>query len=273
MKKRVLKISALCLAIALIIGVCWFANSLVGNPISKAMARHTAQQHLEANYPNTDYVLEDVSYSFKDGSYYAHMTSPGSMDGDFTLTISMLGKLRSDDYDSRVKGHGNVASRLFFEYRDMVDTVLNSHSYPYTVSMGYGDLEFEREAGAGEIEGALKRSELVNDQFYNVGELGAKNVELVLYIDSDTVSNEKAAEILLETKKLMDQSGISFYCVHFVLRYPPYDAEKSYQRPEGEINLRSLLYSDIYEDGMVDRVQKAAEETKQYYEEQDKIKQ
>lgn len=270
MKKRVLKISALCLAIVLILGVCFFANGLVGNPISKAMARHTAEKHLAANYPNTDYAIEDVSYSFKDGNYYAHIASPSSMDGNFTLRISMLGKLRSDDYSSRVEGHTNVANRLYFEYREMVDTVLNSYSYPYTVSMGYGSLEFEREAGAQDVEGALKRSELVNDRFYNVGELGAKNGELVLYIDSDTVTNEKAAEILLETKRLMDQSGISFYTVHFVLRYPPYDAEKSYQRPEGEVNLRSLLYSDIYEDGMVDRVQRAAEETKQYYAEQNK---
>lgn len=270
MKKRVLKISALCLAIALILGVCWFANGLVGNPISKAVARHTAEKHLEANYPNTDYAIEEVSYSFKDGNYYAHVASPSSMDGNFTLRISMLGKLKSDDYRSRVEGHGNVANRLYFEYREMVDTVLNSYAYPYTVSMGYGSLEFDRESGAEDVAGALRRSELVNDRFYNVGELGAKNGELVLYIDSETVTNEKAAEILLETKKLMDQSGISFYSVHFVLRYPPYDAERSYQRPEGEIDLRSLLYSDIYEEGMVDRVQRVAEETRQYYEEQSK---
>lgn len=272
MKKRVLKISALCLAILLILGVCWFANGLVGNPISKAMARNTAKKHLAENYPNTDYALEDVSYSFKDGNYYAHVVSPSSMDGNFTLRISMLGQLRSDDYSSRVEGHGNVANRLFFEYREMVDTVLNSHSYPYTVSMGYGDLEFERELGAEIVEGALQRSELVNDRFYNVGELGAKNGELVLYIDSETVTYEKAAEILLETKKLMEQSGISFYCVQFVLRYPPYDAEVSYRRPEGEINLQSLLYTDIYEDGMVERVQRVAEETARYYAEQDKAK-
>ena len=65
MKKRVLKISAFCLAIILILGVCWFANGLVGNPISKVLARHTAEKHLAANYPNTDYAIEDVSYSFK----------------------------------------------------------------------------------------------------------------------------------------------------------------------------------------------------------------
>lgn len=152
----------------------------------------------------------------------------------------------------------------------MVDSVLYSYAYPYTVSMGFGDLEFEHEVGAEVVEGALKRIDLVNDKFYKVGELGAKNGELVLYIDSDTVTNEKAAEILLKTKELMDQSGISFYSVHLVLQYPPYDAEKSYARPEGEINLRKFLYSDIYEEGMLERVEKCVEDTQNYYNKQDK---
>ena len=38
MKKKILKIAALVIAIALIIGICWFANGLVGNPISKSLA-------------------------------------------------------------------------------------------------------------------------------------------------------------------------------------------------------------------------------------------
>ena len=272
MKKRILKASALCLAIFLIFGVCWFANGLVGNPISKAVARHTAKKHLEVAYPDADYMIEEISYSFKDGGYYAHILSPGSMDGHFTLRISMLGKLRNDDHSSRVEGHGNVANRLFFEYRKMVDTVLNSQAYPYTVSMGYGDLEFEREVGTEAIEGAVKKSELVNDRFYNVGELGATNGKIVLYIDSNTVTNERAAEILLKTKELLDQSGISFYSVHFVLRYPPHDPEKSYARPEGEIDLKDFLYTDIYEQGMPERIAKCAEDTRNYYNEQDKEK-
>ena len=90
MKKRILKISAFCLAIVLIFGVCWFANGLVGNPVSKMMAGSAAKKYLETNYPNTDYEVQEVSYSFKDGGYYAHVVTPSSMDGNFTLRISML---------------------------------------------------------------------------------------------------------------------------------------------------------------------------------------
>ena len=56
------------------------------------------------------------------------------------------------------------------------------------------------------------------------------------------------------------------------LRYLPYDAEKSYERPDGEIRLEDFLYADIYEEGMVERVAKCAEDTQNYYNEQDKEK-
>ena len=273
MKKRILKIVAFCLAVALTIGVCSFANGLVGNPISKMMARRTAEKHLETNYADTDYAIKKLSYSFKDGGYYAYISSPSSMDGHFTLRISMSGKLTNDDYSSRVENHGNVANRLYFEYREMVDSVLTSYAFPYEISMGYGSLEFDREIGTEDLsENAVKRNELVNDRFYNINELGITNGKLVLYIDDDTVTHEKAAEILLKTKELMDMAGISFYSVYFCLRYPPYDPAESYKRPEGEIAIRTFLYTDIYEEDMTERVTKAVEDTQNYYKEQDKLK-
>lgn len=272
MKKRILKIAAFCLAVALIIGIFSFADGLVGNPISKLLARHTAKKYLEINFADTDYEIEKISYSFKDGKYYAHIVSPTSMDGHFVLLIAKNGKPVSTDYSSRVENHGNVANRLYFEYREMVDSVLKSYAFPYTVSMGYGSLEFDRERGEEVVEGALDRSNLVNDKFYDVSKLGAKNGELVLYIDDQTVTYEKAAEILLKTKELMDGAGISFYSVDFSLRYPPYDPTESYKRPEGEISIRTFLYTDIYEEGMTERVKQAVEDTKNYYEEQNKLK-
>ena len=60
MKKKILKIGALVLAIVLIVGVCLFANSLIGNPISKALAKNTAEKYLEENYPDTDFELGEI---------------------------------------------------------------------------------------------------------------------------------------------------------------------------------------------------------------------
>ena len=53
MKKRLLKISALVVAVILIVGVALFANALVGNPISKMIAKHTAEEHLEEAYADS----------------------------------------------------------------------------------------------------------------------------------------------------------------------------------------------------------------------------
>ena len=79
MKKRILKIAALVFAIALIVGVCVFANGLVGNPISKAVATNTAEKHLEETYSDKDFEIERVTFSFKDGYYHAFIYSPSSL--------------------------------------------------------------------------------------------------------------------------------------------------------------------------------------------------
>ena len=77
---------------------------------------------------------------------------------------------------------------------------------------------------------------------------------------------------MLKTRELLDQSGISFYSVHFVLQYPPYDANKSYDRPEGKIDLKDFLYSDIYEEGLIERIEKSIADTQNHYAEKDKNK-
>ena len=70
MKKKVLKIFALVLAIILIIGIGLFANALVGNPVSKYLATKSAEEHLAKNYSDKDFVIEEVNYDFKTGGYH-----------------------------------------------------------------------------------------------------------------------------------------------------------------------------------------------------------
>ena len=60
MTKRILKIGALVLALCLLAGIGWFANGLLGNPVSRWLARHSAEAYLAEVYPGTDYVRNDV---------------------------------------------------------------------------------------------------------------------------------------------------------------------------------------------------------------------
>ena len=98
MKKKHFKVIALTIAILLIIGLGIFANALLGNPISKKIATNTAQKHLAETYADTDYYMERITYSFKDGKYHAFIKSPTSIDTSFSLTITMLGELRLIKY-------------------------------------------------------------------------------------------------------------------------------------------------------------------------------
>lgn len=80
MKKKVLKITALLIAVVLITGLGIFANSLVGNPVSKMLAERTAETYLAEEYGDTDFYIENIGFNFKDGNYYVHVKSPSSID-------------------------------------------------------------------------------------------------------------------------------------------------------------------------------------------------
>ena len=104
MKWNLRKVLALSAALVLIGGLAWFANALNGNPISKMMAQSTAERYLAETYGGTDYYIDHISYSFKDGNYHAFVRSPSSMDTAFTLSLNMLGSLRGDTYDNVLSG-------------------------------------------------------------------------------------------------------------------------------------------------------------------------
>ena len=270
MKKPILKIAALVFAIALIVGVCVFANALVGNPISKAMATNTAEKHLEENYADKDFEIERVIFSFKDGYYHAFIYSPSSIDSDFTILVDMWGKLRYDTYEDRVLSGGNTADRISRDYRAVVDKVLDSQAFPYNENIGYGDFDFYPRVHLEEYsvpEYALITEDLTLDAFYDVNELGAKHGKLTIYIDDDTVSYERLSEILLDIRRIFDDSGVKFYVIDCVLEYQK--NEDSSKKQEGRVEVREFLYADIYEDGMVERVKASDEAAKAYYAEQD----
>ena len=269
MKKRILKIAAFVFAIILIAGVCAFANSLVGNPISKAIAKNTAEKHLEENYADKDFEIERVSFSFKDGYYHAFVCSPSSIDSDFTILIDMWGKMRHDTYEDRVLSGGNTASRIDGDYRETVEKVLNSQAFPYNAHIGYGDFKFYPREHLKEHtvpEYALITEDLTLDAFYDVNELGAKHGMLTIYIEDNTVTIERLSEILLDVKRIFDDAGVKFYMIDCVLEYPKPEDGK---RREERVEVMNFLYTDIYEEGMVERVKASDEAARAYHDEQD----
>lgn len=275
MKKKWLKIGALCVALVIIAGLCWFANALVGNPVSKWLATRTAERHLEEVYGDTDFIIERLGFNFKDTDYYAHIKSPSSEDSSFSLRIDMWGNLLLDTYESRVLGGENTRQRLYMEYRALVDEVLEAPDYPFTSFIAYGDLQVGFAPPDVEIEedrwpeGYLVLDKVELDKKYDIKTLAWSAGRLVIYVEDDVVSVKRAAEILLELKALFLRKYVPFYCIDFVLEYPR--KPEGGTTKEGRVNVEGFLYDDIYEDGLENRVYIANEKLNAYYEEQDRI--
>lgn len=274
MKKKIWKIVALVTALTLILVIASFANSLVGNPVSKFLARRGAEKYLEENYAQTDYYLEDLGFNFKFVCYYAHIASESSGDTRFSLRIDMLGRVYHDTYEDVTSGF-ITASRLDQEYRTLTDRVFDDPSFPFARDIGYGTLEIHGREYIGTESSydiphySLVREDLILDHLYDIRELGARAGHLIVYVDSDTVTVEKAAEIMLEIRKLFDEAGVPFRAMDFTLQLPrPEDGP----REEVYVRARDFPYADIYAEGMTERVAAAEEAVSAYYAELDSQK-
>ena len=269
--KKCLKFVGIVLLITLIAGLLWFGNTMMGNPVSHMLASKAAKEYLSDRFPETDYYMERITYSFKDGKYHAFMLSPSNIDGDFAVSFSMLGEYCYDTYDS-VQDGWNTTQRLNMEYRKLTDSILDSPTLPYDNSSDhsimFGELiiypkEAIEDPNVTDIpEYTLIQENLELNKIYDINELGAKAGHLVLYVDNETISVEEAARIMLDFRSMFDEADIPFYAMDFVLRHPrtengPIDDE--------EIRINDFLYEDIYEEGLLDRLQIAIEETAAYY--------
>lgn len=271
MKRKILKIFALMLAIILIVGVCWFANALCGNPISKMLARRTAQTWLQGRFPDSDYYIEDVRFNFKDTNYYAHCRSRSSVDTQFTLYINMFGQGYYDTYDSVLDG-SVTARRLKMEYMELTDRVFESNVFPYSIVLYHGGLEiYPQEAISNPRitdipDYALVQEELILDKAYDIRQLGAQAGLLNIYVESETVSFEMAAQILLTVREKFDRVGVPFRAIYMTLKQPqPEDTTQTVEL----IRISDFLYEDIYAEGLEARIEAADAALKAYYAELD----
>ena len=269
--KKYIKVLGISLLIAMVAGLLWFGNAMMGNPVSHTLATKAAKAYMSDQFSDTDYEMERITYSFKDGRYHAFMVSPTSIDGDFSVCFSMMGEYCYDTYDS-VQDGWNTAQRLDSAYRKLTDTILNDPALPYDNSQEYsimfGRLEiYPREAfedpNVTDVPAyALIQDELELNKIYDIKELGAKAGHLILYVDNEVISVEEASRIMLDFRSMFDKADIPFYAMDFILRHPRTEDGQSHDE---EIRINDFLYQDIYKDGLTDRIEIAIEETAAYY--------
>ena len=254
MKRKVLK-AFICILLSLVtLALLWF---FFGNPVSYLRAVKTARAHLAQTYPDTDFRMERFNFDFIYRDYAAYVTSPSSIDTHFYLHINEQGTKLRDTYESDVLQKGNTTIRLHQAYSALADPVFDDLSLPNVSRFSsLSRLEFDLYQGGEEPPAyVINSSELVLDKEYDIRELGRQAGHLLVYVDSATVNTELAASMMLAVKECFDRAGVPFAAMSFTLQYPMYTDG---QRPEGSVNVSHFLYEDIYEDGMAERVEQAA---------------
>lgn len=253
----------------------WIANGFLGNPVSAILARSALKQYMEQTYSHLDLQTERFGFDFKSGGYFAYIVSESSRDTAFYIDMDMLGHVTYDSFDTWVTSKMNTELRVEEQYRQLVKSVLDSSGFPYLSDIKGGTLEFAQDLEWGDKRDhsyAIPRDELVMDKEYSLREirdLGARAGILTIYVQEDTVTAERAAEIMLHIKELFDAQDVPFYRMDFVLQYPKPEDDSPW--PEGDVRAE-LVYDDIYEEGLAERIQNSHEAIYERFAEMDKEK-
>ena len=253
---------------AMLCAVLFFANALFGNPVSALLARHAAREYIAQEYSHLDLTIDKVGYNFKDGDYYAKVSSPTSEDTYFTVDISLLGQVKWDTYGS-VTGGFNTAERLNREYRELVKEVVAGIEWPYEIDYLSGDLYGSGYGGEWIPEYGLSESELVVDGEYDILELGARHGGLYIDIRDEEVSYARGAEILRDAAERMEQAGVPFYAVDFTLQKPK---REDGTREDVSLWLLDFPAAEIFGPDLEQRVREGHERTMEYFGEETLLK-
>lgn len=196
MKRNIKKILAGVVAITLIIFLLALANSLVGNPISQALAKKTAGKYIVENYNDLDLEIGECSYNFKFKRYQVFVTSPTSIDTRFSISFNSYGAVISDDYEYEVANNFTTLRRLEDELREIAKDIIGP-KLDYDIE--YISLSF--------VEGDDFLMKLKRDMTFDV-----QHPPLPLTINIDLFSNEvsydKMAEIMKDLNALLIAQGI-----------------------------------------------------------------
>lgn len=269
--KKIVKIVSGIAAFALIGILLWTANGFVGNPISKSMANKSAKEFIHENYEELNLEVKEAEYSFKDGKYLVHVTSPTSMDTYFTVMVLPNGEVFRTTFEDQFLSKFNTWHRVNEEYSMMVKSVMKQKDFPYESEIGFGQIPImnvEDETFGPQFGVDLEDLEI--DEKYDVKALASDVGHMVFYISDDEVNAKRAAEILMDLKNILDENEVSFYALDFTLEEPK--DEDTDRLNLKTFSVRNFRYDDIHQDNLPKRLEKSAEELKKFYDDMDEKK-
>ena len=248
--------------IILLIGglLLFYANAFFGNPVSKRIANQAAETYMNQQDSTIMLEKESTRYNMKTGAYDVELQSKNSIDTHFTLSISPIGKVVSNNYEEYVSSKLNTWDRVNNEYREIVDTVFLADDFPYAPIISYGALERSDNEGTDFLRKLypLTLEDLEVDEVYDVKELAKSTGHIVLHIVYPQLNTEQASDLLLEIKKTFDRKGIPFYTLSLLIK----ESGSSENMPDIKtFEVQEFLYSDIYEKNLSERINKSVQET------------
>lgn len=269
--KRTIKTGCTVLLLIFVCAAAYIANAFFGNPISAYLAERSAKAYLAENYGHLDLKVDWFGYSFKMTEYYMIVSSPSSKDMHFSIHMRPDGSVRYDTYDDVTSGW-NTWQRLEDEYRARTNALFDAPDFELQNDISFGSLELKEESvyEYQPVPFGIDMSELVIDGEYDINELAKQAGKIVFYMQHEDVSFETAACGMLRLKEILDQEGIPFFAMDFVLRLPREEGQPGNGGPT--IHVEDFLYSEIVEEGMVQRVQAAHEALDAFYAELDAMK-
>ncbi len=239
MKKNAKKISVIAalLLVLLVVGIAVF---LLGNPVLYAVSKSSAQDYIDQHYWDSDYIITDMIYAPKRGSYNAVISSPSSIDTKFSLVMNRFGGIEQNTYDLTVANGFNTGMRLNYEYRELVEKIIFSDDFPFDVNPNsYGRLAFHSDESPT-FDFSVSTGSLIKDKILSQKELNdvaSRCGEIYLTINTQQFNEQTANDVALLIKNLCLKDDVTFYILTLTL-----EAQNGGETTVAQYN---FLYDDI----------------------------
>jgi len=187
MSLKIKKILAGITGIGLIVLLLLFINSLVGNPVSNALAKKAAQQYIGTNYSDLNLKIQKSNYNFKFGSYFVFVQSSTSEDTAFSIYVDSYGNVIRDDYEYEVANNFTTFRRLDEELREIANEMIGGK---LDYDFDHISLPFVKEGDLTKLERDMK--------------LDIHNPPLLLMVNVTLFSNDVSYSKIAEVAKALE---------------------------------------------------------------------
>lgn len=247
-KGNLLRIAAFLSAMVLMVGLGWGFNELFGNPVAKNKAERLAERYVAEHYSQLELTVGEASYEMKSTTYRMEVSSETSMDTSFQV-VTRRGEVLYDTYEEDVAQKHNTLYRVNKAYSEAALPVLKLVGLEADIYHARAELSLDPET-------------LELDGVYDAMELGAQHGVLDIMLGDETITAERAAQLLLTIRQNMDEAGIPFAAIDLELRGPQNPENPNDWRgttEKGKIQLAAFPYAQIHPDTLEQRIREASQ--------------